>query len=90
VNKGNIYLSIHQGLIPRVHGTASYNREANLDKTFKHPFNKDTIMQANVVFELSRIIGLSVNYNWAKQLNDKKGKYEPINSFGITTVFTFF
>jgi hypothetical protein len=90
VNKGNIYLGIHQGLIPRVYGTASYDRQANLENTFREPFDENTIVGANVIIELSPIIGLSINYDRTFQYNDKTGNYDPIDSFGITTVFTFF
>jgi hypothetical protein len=90
VHKGNVYLNIDQGLIPRVHGSASYNRDANLENLFQDPFDENTIVGANVVFELSSMIGLSVNYNRTFQYNDQTGNFDPIDSFGITTVFTFF
>lgn len=90
VHKGNIYLNIHQGLIPRVHGSASYDRDANLENLFRETFDENTTLGANVVVELSPMIGMSVNYNRTFRYNDQTGDYEPIDSFGINTVFTFF
>ena len=90
VHKGNIYLNIGQGLIPRVHGSASYDRDENLENVFSEPFDENTTVGAIVVIELSPMIGMSLNYNRAFQFNDQTGNYDPIDSFGINTAFSFF
>jgi hypothetical protein len=90
VHAGDMYVSVYQGVIPRVHGTLSYNRNDNLDTLFSEPLQEDTVLKAVVVIELTRIIGMQVSYNRTYQYNDVSGDYDSIDSFGITTVFTFF
>lgn len=90
VKKGQLYAEVFEGLIPKVHGSFSYNRTDNLDKVFDEPFDENTVLDANVIYQLSRLIGLSVAYNRTFQYDDETDSYEPIDSFGITTIFTFF
>jgi len=90
VQKGNLYVSVYEGLIPKVYGEFSYDRTDNLDNVFKKPFDENTVLEANVVYQLAPMIGLQFSYNRTFQYDDETGDYEPIDSFGITTVFTFF
>ncbi len=90
VHAGDMYVSVYQGVIPRVHGTLSYNRNDNLDTLFSEPLQEDTVLKAVVVIELTRIIGMQVSYDRTFQYNDDTKEYDSIDSFGITTVFTFF
>ena len=90
VHAGDMWVSVYQGVIPRVHGTLSYNRNDNLDTLFSEPLQEDTVLKAVVVIELTRIIGMQVSYDRTFQYNDNTEDYDSIDSFGITTVFTFF
>ncbi|MCK5095121.1 MAG: hypothetical protein KAR18_10365, partial [Spirochaetes bacterium] len=90
VHAGDMWVSVYQGVIPRVHGTLSYNRNDNLDTLFSELLQEDTVLKAVVVIELTRIIGMQVSYDRTFQYNDDTKEYDSIDSFGITTVFTFF
>jgi hypothetical protein len=90
VNKGNIYINLHEGLIPKVYGSFTYDRKDNLEDVFKQPFNEDAVLNLNVTYQLSPIIALRCDYKRSFQYDDETSDYRPIDNFGITTVFTFF
>jgi len=90
VKKGKLYVNVYEGLIPKVHGSFSYNRIDNLNTVFQEPFDENTVLDANVIYQLARMIALSFSYNRTFKYNDETGIYDPIDSFGITTIFTFF
>jgi len=62
----------------------------NLNTVFQEPFDENTVLDANVIYQLARMIALSFSYNRTFKYNDETGIYDPIDSFGITTIFTFF
>lgn len=90
VHAGDMWVSIYQGVIPRVHGKLSYDRNANLENLFSEPLEENTTLAVVAVVELSPMIGIQVSYNRTFQYNDDTKEYDSIDSFGITTVFTFF
>jgi len=89
INKASMYVDISKGLIPKVYGTLAYNRNDNLENIFKEMFDENTVLDANVFYELSTMIALSVQYKRTFKYNDITGEYDPIDSFGISTNFSF-
>ena len=47
-------------------------------------------MNAEIYYELGAGISLVVNYKRTFKYNDETDEYDPIDSFGMNTVFTFF
>ncbi len=90
VKKGNMYLNVDKGLIPKVYGNVTYTRTANFENVFKEPFDENTLIEANVFYELAKGIALSINYKRTYKFNENTNRYEPIENFGINTNFTFF
>ena len=90
VRKGSMYVDVDKGLIPQVYGQLSYERSDNFENIFKEPFDRNTVLEANIYYELAKGIALSVNYKRTFKYNDETGDYDPIDSFGINTNFTFF
>jgi len=90
VKKGELFVNVNEGLIPKVYGSFSYRRTDNLDTVFEDPFDENTVLDANVVYRLAPIVSLSFSYNGTFRLDDETGTYERIDSFGVTTIFTFF
>jgi len=89
VNKGSAYVNLDKGLVPKVYGDFSYNRNANLENIFKEPFDENTLLQTNVFYELAPGIAMAVNYKRTFKYNEATEEYDPIDSFGINTVFSF-
>jgi len=90
VRKGTMFVNVEKDLIPKVYGNLSYDRTDNLEDIFKHPFNEDTVLNAEIYYELGAGISLVVNYKRTFKYNDETDEYDPIDSFGMNTVFTFF
>jgi hypothetical protein len=89
VKKADLYLGIKKGLIPRVYGSFSYDREDDLESVFEYPFDSNTMLEAVVVYELAPGVALSFNAKRTFRYNDVSGEYEPIDTLGVKTVFTF-
>ncbi|MGQ9617168.1 MAG: FecR family protein [Spirochaetota bacterium] len=89
VNKGSAYVNLDKGLVPKVYGDFSYNRNANLENVLSAPFDENTLLQTNIFYELAPGIAMAVNYKRTFKYNEETGKYDPIDSFGINTVFSF-
>jgi len=68
----------------------SYDRTDNLEDIFKEPFNEDTVLKAEIYYQLASMVALQVNYKRTFKYNETTTDYDPIDSFGINTVFTFF
>jgi len=90
VQKGSMYVNVAEGLVPKVYGNLSYDRTNNLEDIFKEPFNEDTVLKAEVYYQLASSVALQVNYKRTFKYNETIDDYDPIDSFGINTVFTFF
>lgn len=90
VNKGKMYVNLGKGLVPKVYGSLSYNRNDELEDIFREPFDENTLLDATVFYELASSIALALSYKRTFQYNDEIAEYEPIDSFGISTHFSFF
>ena len=90
VKKGKLFLVVNEGLIPRTHGSFSYRRQEELENVLDEPFDENTVLDANVVYRLAPLVSLSFSYNRTFQRNEDTGDLDPIDAFGITTIFTFF
>ncbi|RKX96044.1 MAG: hypothetical protein DRP84_02305 [Spirochaetes bacterium] len=90
VRKGSMYVDVEKGLIPKVYGQLTYDRSDNFENIFKEPFDENTVLNADIYYELAKGIALSVNYKRTFKYNDQTDNYDPIDSFGINTNFTFF
>jgi len=89
IQKGNAYVNVSKGLVPKVYGGLSYDRSDNLENIFKEPFDENTLLEAKVFYELAPTIALSVHYKRTFRYNDATREYDPIDSFGINTIFSF-
>jgi hypothetical protein len=78
VNKGSAYVNLDKGLVPKVYGDFSYNRNANLENIFKEPFDKNTLLQTNVFYELVPDIAMAVNYKRPFKYYEATGEYDPL------------
>ncbi|MFW6139717.1 MAG: hypothetical protein ACOC7U_11175, partial [Spirochaetota bacterium] len=85
VKKGSMYVNVAPGLVPKVYGSLSYNRTDKLEDIFQDPFDENTVLVANISYQLAQGIALSVDY---KRTFDRED--QPIDSFGISTHFSFF
>ena len=90
VRKGSMYVDVDRGLIPKIYGQLTYDRTDNLENVFKNPFDENTVLGADIYYELAKNIALSINYKRTFKYNDETGKYDPIDNFGINTNFVFF
>ncbi len=90
VKQGRLYARVHEGLIPRIYGSLSYTRTENLDDVFDDPFNEDTVLEGTLTYQLAPVVALRFSYNRTYQYNDEAAVFDPVDSFGITTIFTFF
>lgn len=90
VSKGNLSLGIREGLIPRFYGSVSYIREDDLETVFDQPFDSNTRLEANVVYEIATGVALAVDAKRTFRYNDGTGQHEPIDTLGVRTVITFF
>jgi len=90
VKRGKLYARVHEGLIPRVYGSLTYTRTENLDDVFDDPFNEDTVLEGTLTYQIAPVVALRFSYNRTFQYNDETAVFDPVDSFGITTVFTFF
>jgi hypothetical protein len=90
VKRGKLYARVHEGLIPRVYGSLSYTRTENLADVFDDPFNEDTVLEGMLTYQLAPVVALRFSYNRTYQYNDETAVFDPVDSFGITTIFTFF
>ncbi len=89
VQKGRAYVNVNRGLIPKVFGSLSYDRNAQLENVLDEPFDENTVLKAEVYYELAPGFAISGNLNRTFRYDDETGKNEPIDSFGISTVFMF-
>jgi hypothetical protein len=89
VDEGQIYVNVMRGLVPKVFGNISYNRSEDFENVLRDPLNENTLLEANVFYELSPNFALSLNVKRTSRFDDKTGKNEPIESYGISTVFMF-
>jgi len=89
IQKGNAYVNVNRGLIPKVFGSLSYDRNAQLENVFNEPFDENTVLKAEVYYELAPGFAFSGNLKRTFRYNDETGENEPIDSFGISTVFMF-
>ncbi len=89
VRKADVYLGIKEGLIPKVYGSLSYDRNDNLESVFQQPFDDSTMLEALVVYEIAPGFAFSVNAKRTFQYNDVTRGYDPVDSFGIRTIFSF-
>ncbi len=89
IDEGQIYVNVMRGLVPKVFGNITYNRSEDFDNVFEDPFNENTLLEANVFYELSPNFALSLNVKRTYQFNDETGNNEPIESYGISTTFMF-
>jgi len=89
VQKGSAFVDVNRGLIPKVFGSLSYNRNAQLENVLDDPFDENTVLNAEVYYELAPGFAISGNLKRIFRYDDETGKNEPIDSFGISTVFMF-
>ena len=90
VKRGRLYARIHEGLIPRVYGSLCYTRTENIEDVFDDPFNEDTLLEGMLTYQFAPSVALRFSYNRTYQYNDETAVFDPVDSFGITTIFTFF
>ncbi len=90
VRKGDMYVNVDKDLIPKVYGNVTYTRTDNFENIFKEPFDENTLIEANVYYELAKGIALSINYKRTYRFDDTTNSYKPVENFGINTNFTFF
>jgi len=89
VHKGNAYVTLSEGLIPKVSGDITYNRGANFNKVFSDPFDESTLVEINGYYALAPMVSLAGGLKRTYRYNDATGENDPIDSFSITTIFTF-
>ncbi len=89
VQKGSAYVNVKRGLIPKVFGSLSYDRNAQLENVFNDLFDENTVLKADVYYEIAPGFAFSGILKRTFRYDDETGKNEPVDSVGISTVFMF-